>query len=119
MEGRNTMIDTMTLLEVLEEQRLRFTDPRVAKEFSRWNKTMQYHFTDTGEYYLIRFVDGEPQPPTREQVEKPDIQYTMDSTTFFAIVRKEITGLRAYQQKRVKLKASIPDMMKLQKIDKL
>ena len=61
-----------TLLQVLDEQRLRFADPRVAKEFSRWNKTMQYHFTDRGEYYLVRFVEGQAQPPTQEQVPKPE-----------------------------------------------
>ena len=107
------------LLQVLEEQRLRFSDPRVAKEFSRWNKTMQYHFTDLDEYYVIRFVEGRAEPPLCRQVEKPDIQYEMDSDTFLAITRKEITGLKAYQQKRIKLKAAMPDMLKLQKIDKL
>ena len=113
------MVDKEILLKALDEQRWKFTDPKVAKDFSRWNKTMQYHFTDTGEYYLIRFVDGQPQPPVPEQVPKPDIQYQMDSDTFLAITRKEITGLKAYQQKRVKLKASMPDILKLQKIDKL
>jgi putative sterol carrier protein len=113
------MVDKQTLLQALNEQRLRFSHSKVAKDFSRWNKTMQYHFTDSGEYYLIRFVEGQPQPPAQEQVSKPDIQYEMDSDTFLAINRKEITGLKAYQQKRIKLKASMPDMMKLQKIDKL
>lgn len=113
------MVEKQMLLQVLEEQSLRFADPRVSKEFSRWNKTMQYHFTDRDEYYVIRFVEGRVQQPLREQVPKPDIQYEMDSDTFLAITRKEITGLKAYQQKRVKLKASMPDMLKLQKIDKL
>jgi putative sterol carrier protein len=112
-------MDRETLLKLLDEQRLRFADPKVVKEFSRWNKTMQYHFPDRGEYYLVRFIDGEAQPPVQEQVPKPDIQYEMDSDTFLAIIRKEITGMRAYQQKRVKLKASMPDLLKLQKIDKL
>ena len=108
-----------TLLKLLDEQRLRFSDPKVVKDFSRWNKTMQYHFPDRGETYLVRFIEGHAQPPIEEQVPKPDIQYEMDSDTFMAIIRKEISGFKAYQQKRVKLKASMPDMMKLQKIDKL
>ena len=113
------MVDAGVLLQTIEQQRLKFCDPRVAKDFSRWNKTMQYHFTDSDDYYLIRFVDGQPQSPVREQVAQPDIQYKMDTDTFIAISRKEISGLKAYQQKKVKLKASMPDMIKLQKIDKL
>ena len=113
------MVDKQALLQALNEQRLRFSDPKVAKDFLRWNKTMQYYFTDRDEYYLIRFVEGQPQPPSQEQISAPDIHYEMDSDTFLAIHRKEITGLKAYQQKRVKLKASMPDMMKLQKIDKI
>jgi putative sterol carrier protein len=113
------MVDKDTLLQAIDEQRSRFADPRVAKEFSKWDKTMQYHFTDTGQYYLIRFVDGRPEPPVEEHVDKPDIQYEMDSHTFLAINRKEISGFKAYQQKKVKLKASMPDILKLQKIDKL
>ena len=113
------MVEKEKLLQALDEQRQRFADPRLAGDFSRWNKTMQYHFTDRNEHYLIRFVEGQAQPPTQEQLPKPDIRYEMDSDTFLAITNKEITGLKAYQQKRVKLKASMPDMLKLQKIDKL
>ena len=113
------MVEKETLLKVLEEQRQKFNHPKVAKDFSRWNKTMQYHFTDRGEYYLIRFVEGQPLPPAEEQHPKPDIQYEMDSATFFAIAQKEISGFKAYQQKRIRLKAAMPDMLKLQKIDKL
>jgi len=43
----------------------------------------------------------------------------MDSDTFLAINRKEITGMKAYQQKKVKVKAKMPILMKLQKLDKL
>ena len=113
------MADEQALLKALDEQRLRFTDSKIAKEFSSWNKTMQYHFTDGDEYYLIRFIEGQPQPPAREQVSNPDIQYEMDSATFFAITRGEISGLKAYLQKQVKLKASMPDILKLQKLDRL
>jgi putative sterol carrier protein len=113
------MVEKQTLLQALDDERRKFTDPKVAKDFSRWNKTMQYHFTDRGEYYLVRFVEGQPQPPAQEQHPKPDIQYEMDSSTFLAIIRKELTGLKAYQQKRVRLKASVPDILKLRKIDKL
>jgi len=113
------MVDTEKLTETLESQRLKFAHEKVAKSFSSWNKIMQYHFTDTDEYYYIRFTDGTAEPVVKGKHEKPDIQYEMSTETFFAIAGKEITGMKAYQQKKVKLKASMPDMMKLQKVDKV
>jgi hypothetical protein len=43
----------------------------------------------------------------------------MSSDTFLAITRKEITGMKAFTQKLVKVKASMPDLLKLQKLDSL
>ncbi|MBN1628137.1 MAG: SCP2 sterol-binding domain-containing protein [Thermoleophilia bacterium] len=105
------------LERVIEEQRRRFLDPRVASSFRGWNKTMQYSFTDTGEHFYFRFVDGAPEQVLRGKAEGAEIMYEMDTSTFFAITRRELSGLKAYQQKRVKLRASLPDMLKLQKIE--
>ncbi|MBN1836039.1 MAG: SCP2 sterol-binding domain-containing protein, partial [Spirochaetales bacterium] len=90
---------------LLEEQRLKYSDERVAKNFKGWNKAMQYHFTDTGDYYVLRMANGEPRPVERLEgpLEKPDIQYEMDTETLRAMTRKELSGLQAYQQKRIKL----------------
>jgi putative sterol carrier protein len=114
-------VDSEQLMQLLDEQRLKYSDERVARNFKGWNKAMQYHFTDTGEYYLIRLENGEPLPPERLEtpLEKPDIQYEMDTETLRAMTRKELSGLQAYQQKRLKLKASMSDMMKLQSLNKI
>lgn len=104
----------------LETFRLKFMDARVAKDFKGWNgKTMQYLFTDSGEYYHITFRDGEPAPAVRGKPGKAEIQYELSTETFLALARREITGLRAYAQGKVKLRASMPDMLKLQKIDSI
>jgi putative sterol carrier protein len=115
------MVEREQLLQLLDEQRLKYSDERVAKNFKGWNKTMQYHFTDTDEYYVIRLENGEPLPVEQleEPLVKPDIQYEMDTETLRAMTRKEISGLQAYQQKRLKLKASMSDMMKLQSLNKI
>ena len=115
------MMEREQLLELLEEQRMKFADERVARNFKGWNKSMQYHFTDRDEYYLLKMVDGQPQPPEQvaEPLEKPDIQYEMDTETLRAMTRKEISGLQAYQQKRIKLKCSMSDMMKLQSLNRI
>ena len=115
------MVERNELEQLLEEQRLKYGDERVARNFKGWNKTMQYHFTDTGDYYLLRMENGEPLPVQRldQPLDKPDIQYEMDTETLRAMARKELSGLQAYQQKRLKLKASMSDMMKLQSLNKI
>ena len=105
----------------MEAQRRKFGDERVAHHFKGWNKRMQYHFTDIGEYYLISMVDGAAQPPQRleKPVEKPDIVYEMDTGTLRAMTRGELSGLQAYQQRRLRLRASFFEMMKLQSLNQV
>ena len=55
--------------------------------------------------------------PVRGPAEGAEIVYELDTTTFLAITRRELSGMKAYQQKKARLKASLPDMLKVQKID--
>ncbi len=115
-----TDVQVRELESTMEMFRLKFLDPRVAGSFKGWNgKTMQYLFSDLGEYYSIRFQDGVPGPVEKGKPEKADICYEMTTETFLALARKEMTGLRAYGLGKVKLRASMPDMLKLQKIDSI
>lgn len=109
-----------TVEQCIERFRLKFSDPRVVKDYKNWSgKIMQYHFTDTDAYYYIRFQDGLPQPAVKGRVEKADVQYEMSSAIFLAMSRKEISGLKAYAQGKVKVRAAMPDLLKLQKLDSL
>jgi hypothetical protein len=106
--------------QALELFRSRIMDPRVVKDYRNWSgRVMQYHFTDTGAYYHIRFQDGLPQHPVKGKPEKADVTYEMSSATFLAMSRKEISGLKAYAQGKVKVRAPMPDLLKLQKLDSL
>jgi hypothetical protein len=115
------MVNAEELAAILEQQRRKYEDPRVAGSFKGWNKTMQYHFTDTNEYWVMRLVNGAPQPAEKVQgpVEKPEIQYEMDTETLRAMNSGELSGMAAFQQKKLKLKASMPDMMKLQALNRI
>ena len=106
--------------QALETFRSKILDPRVVKDYRNWSgRVMQYHFTDTGQYYYIRFQDGLPQPAVRGKPEKADVQYEMSSAIFLAMSRKEISGLKAYALGKVKVRAPMPDLLKLQKLDSL
>jgi putative sterol carrier protein len=115
------MVGAEELAVILEGERKKYTDPRVAGNFKGWNKTMQYHFTDTDQYWVIRLVNGEPQTAQKLEgpAEKPEIQYDMDTDTLRAMSRGELSGMEAFQQKRLRMKASMPDMMKLQALNRI
>ncbi|MHA1222851.1 MAG: SCP2 sterol-binding domain-containing protein [Candidatus Heimdallarchaeaceae archaeon] len=113
------MVIMEEVLKVLEEQRGKYTNEKVAKHFKGWNKTLQYYFTDINEYYVIELVDGKPKPVEKKKLDDPDIMYSMDTDTFLKLNRGEISGFKAYQQKKLKVKATMQEIMKLQKLDKL
>ena len=113
------MADKEEYLQILEKQSDKYTDPRVAKHFKGWNKTLQYHFTDIDEYYVIELVDGVPQPLEKKKLDDPTIKYSMSVDTFIELNSGKVSGFKLYQQKKLKVKATMPEMMKLQKLDKL
>ena len=107
------------LLALLEEQRAKFADPRVAHNFRGWNKVMQYHISDFAEYFIIRLVDGAAQAlePSPSPAERADISYQIDSETLRAMTRGEISGQEAYLKRRLRLRASFAEMLKLQSLN--
>ncbi|HEB29496.1 hypothetical protein LCGC14_2848400 [marine sediment metagenome] len=68
---------------------------------------------------IIVLVNGEPQEVSTGKSENLDMQYEMTTETFLAIVSKELPGMKAYNQKKVKAKGSMPDLMELQKLEKV
>jgi hypothetical protein len=106
-----------TVLETLSRQRQRFTHEKIASSFKGWSRLMQYSFPDLGLHLAVPVTDGVPGEIIEGKVEGAQVIYEMDSDTFLAIDRKEISGMKAFTQKRVKVKASMPDLMKLQKLD--
>ncbi|MFX0031385.1 MAG: SCP2 sterol-binding domain-containing protein [Candidatus Hodarchaeota archaeon] len=113
------MVDKDELMKTLDDQRKKYTHKDVARHFKGWNKTLQYYFTDIDEYYVIELVDGNPKPVVKEKLENPDIMYSMSTETFLALNRGEITGFKAYQRGKLKIKATMGEILKLQKLDKL
>ena len=110
------MLSNEDCVRILESERLRFQEEKNARLLAGWNKTMQYAFGDSGECFHIVFSGGKPGPLVRGKAEKPDIEYRMDTDTFAAITSKALNEMKAFTQGLVKIKASMPDMMKLQKL---
>ena len=113
------MADIEEVMRVLEAQKSKYTNEKVTKFFKTWSKKLQHHFTDIDEYYVIELVKGEPQPVVKEKLENPDIMYSMSTDTFIDMNTGQLSGFKAYQRKLLKIKATMPEILKLQKLDKL
>jgi hypothetical protein len=105
------------VMETLRQQNTRFTNEKVASSFKGWNRRMRYVFPDIGLSVTIVVQNGIPEPPVKGGDEEAQILYEMASNTLLEIARKEISGMQAYTRKLVKVKASLPDLLKLQKLD--
>jgi aldehyde:ferredoxin oxidoreductase len=118
---KGTSVTGDELVALLAADVKRFNDPKVRHNFAGWTKTMQYTFTDTGEFYVIRFVDGVAQPPEKvaAPVARPEIGYEMNTWTLAAMSRGELSGEQAYLTRQLRMKAPFSDMMKLQAINKV
>ena len=62
------------------------------------------------------FTNGTPGPLTAGRAAKPEIEYRMDTETSAAITSGALAPLTAWRKGKVKLKASLPDMLAVQKL---
>ncbi|MFH2008677.1 MAG: aldehyde ferredoxin oxidoreductase N-terminal domain-containing protein [bacterium] len=114
-------VDPDELMRILVTEQGKFGLEGIRHGFRGWNKTMQYHFPDLGAYYVIRFVDGEAQPPERLEgpAPHPEISYELDTWTLAEMSAGRLSGEKAYFKRRLRIKAAFADMMKLQSLNKV
>ena len=107
------MADIKPYLQKMVE---RFANPAVQASLKGFTRTLQFKFTDTNESWLIKAVDGKEASLSQEAVEKPDILVTISSDILAGIMDKKVNGTTAYMQRKIQVKGSMEDLMKLQKI---
>jgi putative sterol carrier protein len=100
----------------LEQIRAKFDDPMMQEKMKGFTKTLQFVFSDTGKTYLMNIQDGKCQTVKEEKLEKPDIQVTWSSDTFVGIQEKKVNATTAFMSGKLKVKGSMDDLMKLQKV---
>lgn len=115
--GADKMTIREEILAEMEKFRTKLQDENYAKHVKGWNKTMQYHFNDINQHFYIKLVNGIPEQVVEGQIEKPEISYQMTADDYLALMRGEIKGLKLYNSGRLKIKASMPDILKLQKLE--
>jgi len=111
------MVTDKEIIAEMNKVREKMTSDKLARHFKNWNKTMQYYFTDIEEYWYIKLVNGQPEEPVKGQVEKPQISYKIATSDWLDLMHGKVKGLKLYNQGKIKIKASMPDILKLQKLD--
>ncbi len=105
-------------VEMVKKLRGNFFTEKSKKRFRKWNKTMSFEFTDLNKtlYFIIKA--GVPGEVIEGEPDKSNIKITTDSDTWVKIMTGELGGMKAYTAKKLNVKGSMPDLLKLQKLMK-
>jgi putative sterol carrier protein len=102
------------IIQVLEGVREKFSSPDTKSKFKGFDRTIQFHFTDLETSFHTRIHDGEMDPYSEGELEKPNLLVTTDSETLVGIMEGILSPLDAYSVGKLKAKGSMTDLLKLQ-----
>jgi len=86
------------------------------KKFRNWEKIVAFYFSDIEKSWYSQITEGKASEPIEGKPEKIDIQITTDSETWLKIINKEIKMMNAFTSGKLKVKASMKDILKLQQV---
>jgi len=105
-------------VEMVKKLRENFFTEKSKKTFRKWNKTMSFEFTDLNKTLHFVIETGVPGEIIEGEPEKSNVKIITDSVTWVKIMTGELGGMKAYTSKKLKVKGSMPDLLKLQKLMK-
>ncbi|UCE14436.1 MAG: SCP2 sterol-binding domain-containing protein [Candidatus Heimdallarchaeota archaeon] len=105
-------------IDALNKMLENFNTEKAQKTFRKWTKTMAFEFSDLGKTFHTNIDKGTPSEVMEGEPEKAHIKITTDSATWAGIMKGDISGMKAYTSKKLKVKGSMPDLLKLQKLMK-
>lgn len=103
------------ILGMLQTLGERFDDPKIQRRFKEYNKTLLFIFPDIDAKMYMKIGDAELIEVAEGEVEA-ELQVTMDTTVFLAIIEKTESPMAAYSAGKLKTKGEVPDLLKLQKL---
>ncbi len=104
------------LVEGIKKMVSKLDDPAYQERFADFNKTLQFNFTDTNNYYLV-FKDAKCEIKEGE-IEEPDITITTQSEVIIDIMDGELSPTKAFMGGKLKAKGPMSDMLKMQMLMK-
>jgi len=105
--------------ELLEQAVAKFnararTDEKLQKELDGVERKVLLDLKDGTSYHFVlkdRQIGGVVDGP----IDKPDVTITSDAATITALFRKEMGPMKAYATQKLKIKASLEDVLRLRK----
>ena len=107
------MVDVQPYLQKIVEQ---FDNPKVQTSLKGFTRTILFRFMDTNEDWLIRTVDGREATLVKDTHTSPDLTVTTTAEVLTGVMDRKINGMAAYMQRKIQIKGSMDDLMKLQKL---
>jgi putative sterol carrier protein len=107
------MVDVQPYLQKIVEQ---FDNPKVQTSLKGFTRTILFRFMDTNEDWLIRTVDGREATLVKDTHSSPDLTVTTTAEVLTGVMDRRINGMAAYMQRKIQIKGSMEDLMKLQKL---
>ena len=104
------------LVEGIKKMVSKLEDPAYQERFKDFEKTLQFNFTDTNNYYLV-FKDAKCEIKEGD-VEEPDITITTQSEVIIDIMDGELSPTKAFMGGKLKAKGPMKDMLKMQMLMK-
>jgi putative sterol carrier protein len=110
---QSIMVDVQPYLQKIVDQ---FDNPKVQTSLKGFTRTMLFRFTDTKEDWLIKTVDGKEATMVKDSHTNPDLTITTTVDVLTGVMDRRINGMAAYMQRKIQIKGSMEDLMKLQKL---
>jgi putative sterol carrier protein len=101
---------------LMGSMRSKMDDPVTIASLQNFSKTIQFTFPDLNTSFLFRIENGAVKEFSEASTEKPDIYVTTSSDTLVAIAQNDMSGMSAFMTGKLKVKGSMGDLMKLQKL---
>ena len=89
-------------------------DPKLAKELGNARRTVEIDVTD-GESYNFVLENARVGELLKGKIEKPDILVIGSKETFFQMRSGELRPMKALALRKIQVKATLEDMLKLRK----
>ncbi len=99
----------------LEKVKAKFREVEVKNAFKDFNKSVQLVCPDIDLSWAIKVTGGEVKVFKEGTVTKPGVSISMDSDTFLAFQNKEITGVNALAQDKIKVTGIVDDLLLIEK----
>ncbi|HUW91118.1 MAG TPA: SCP2 sterol-binding domain-containing protein [Candidatus Nanopelagicaceae bacterium] len=100
------------LLEGIKKMVSKLDDPANQERFKDFDRTLQFDFTDTNNYYLI-FKDAKCEIKEGE-IEDPSFTIITSSDVIIDIMDGELSPTKAFMGGKIKAKGPMRDMLKMQ-----